>query len=318
MSDVLTVGEYRGGEPRDIDFELITAANTIAAGTGGSVHSVVIADGEVDEDLLRREGVSEVHVVEFDGGYNNQAYVDIIEQLATDLETDIVVLPHTVTGMDYAPAVAGRLDRPLVTNAVDVSYDGSHRIRRKLYGAKVDCTVGVDRDDLVVTVREGQFPAAERADGVEITRFEADLPESFGTEVVAVDELDLSEAVDITKSEFIVSIGLGVGEEENMEIVRTLAEAADATLASSRPIVERGWLPRSRQVGQSGETVSPRVYIAIGISGAIEHRVGMKGSDTIIAINTDPDAPIFNLADYGIVGDLKDVVPALVDQLEGR
>ena len=183
-----------------------------------------------------------------------------------------------------------------------------------LLAGKTQGTVAVDGDSAVITIRPGEWPEAEGTGAGAIEAFDADLlvardvrADGIGIEVGAGD-------VDITEAEVLVSVGRGIEEEENLHIVEDLADALDATLSSSRPIVDNGWLPKNRQVGQSGKVVTPDVYIAVGISGAVQHVAGMKGSDTIIAINTDPNAPIFDIADYGIVGDLFDVVPELIDE----
>jgi electron transfer flavoprotein alpha subunit len=185
-----------------------------------------------------------------------------------------------------------------------------------MYGSKVEMTIEVASKRALVTVRPAEWPAAEGVGDAPVEAFDAAVDESaVGSTVTGFEEVAGGD-VDITEADVLVSVGRGIGEEENLELIFDLAEALDATVSASRPIVDSGWLEKNRQVGQSGKTVTSEVYLAIGISGAVQHVAGMKGSDTIIAINTDPNAPIFDLADYGIVGDLFDVVPALIEEFD--
>lgn len=224
-------------------------------------------------------------------------------------------MPNSVNGLDYAPAVANSLDLPLATDAVGIEYGDSLTVTREMYGSKVETTVEIGGDQQAVTIRGAEWPAAEGVGDAEISEFDVDIDTDTGSRVTGFEEVGGGD-VDISDAEFLVSIGRGIEEEENLPLIEDLVEATDATLSSSRPIVDNGWLPKNRQVGQSGKVVTPDVYLAIGISGAVQHVAGMKGSDTIIAINTDPNAPIFDIADYGIVGDLFDVVPELIEQFE--
>ncbi|OYR87585.1 electron transfer flavoprotein subunit alpha, partial [Halorubrum distributum] len=193
-----------------------------------------------------------------------------------------------------------------------IEYDDGLTVTREMYGSKVETTVDVAGDRFVLTVRGGEWPPAEGVGDATVEAADVDIPES-GARVTGFEEVGGGD-VDIADADVLVSVGRGIEEEENLELVEELADALGATLSASRPIVDNGWLPKNRQVGQSGKVVTPDVYIAVGISGAVQHVAGMKGSDTIIAINTDPNAPIFDIADYGIVGDLFDVVPELIDE----
>ncbi len=233
--------------------------------------------------------------------------------MAEALEPDVVLLPNSVNGLDYAPAVADALDRPLVTDAVGLAANDRLEVTREMYGSKVATTVAVDLP-AVVTIRAAEWPQADGVGDAEVAAFDLALDEAAVRSTVTGFEEVAGGDVDISEADVLVSIGRGIGEEENLELIEELAEALDATLSASRPIVDAGWLPKNRQVGQSGKTVTPDVYLAIGISGAVQHVAGMKGADTIIAINTDPNAPIFDIADYGVVGDLFDVVPALIEE----
>ncbi|MFD1586293.1 electron transfer flavoprotein subunit alpha/FixB family protein, partial [Halorientalis brevis] len=190
-------------------------------------------------------------------------------------------------------------------------------VTREQYGGKVETTIEVEEDRAAVTVRPAEWPQAEGTGDADVSAFDADIDESAIQSTVTGFEEVAGGDVDIAEAEFLISIGRGIEEEENLPLIEALVEATDATLSSSRPIVDNGWLPANRQVGQSGKVVTPDVYIAIGISGAVQHVAGMKGADTIVAINTDPNAPIYDLADYGIEDDLFEVVPALIEEFGG-
>ena len=317
MSDVLAVAEHREGEPRDGSYRLITAGRELAAETGGALHLAVIG-GDADrlaEDLARA-GVDQIHTLCHEQAFNHDRYVEAIESVVADVEPQFVLAPNSVNGMDYAPAVATALDWPIVTDAIDIAYNGALTATREMYGSKVQTDVRVSEPEAVVTVRASEWDPTEAAGEPTITPIEMAETAAPGSRVLDIEETGAGD-LDIAEAEFIVSVGRGIEEEENLELIERLAETTGATLAASRPIVDNGWLPSSRQVGQSGKTVEPDIYIAIGISGAVQHLAGMKQADTIIAINTDPDAPIFEVADYGINGDLFDVVPALIEEFGG-
>ncbi|WP_158058628.1 electron transfer flavoprotein subunit alpha/FixB family protein [Halorussus halophilus] len=316
MTDVLAITEHRRGDLRDVSYEVITAGRQLADESGGDLHLAVISGNATGfADDLNREGVDYVHTVSEGEEFNHDVYTQAIEALHAELDPEVVLMPNSVNGLDYAPAVANRLDLPLATDAVGIEYGDSLTVTREMYGSKVETTVEVGGDQQAVTIRGAEWSAAEGVGDAEISEFEADIDTDTGSRVTGFEEVGGGD-VDISDAEFLISIGRGIEEEENLPLIEDLVEATDATLSSSRPIVDNGWLPKNRQVGQSGKVVTPDVYLAIGISGAVQHVAGMKGSDTIIAINTDPNAPIFDIADYGIVGDLFEVVPELIEQFE--
>ncbi|ELY48498.1 electron transfer flavoprotein subunit alpha/FixB family protein [Natronorubrum bangense] len=317
MTDVLAVTDHRRGELRDVSYEIITAGRELADETGGDLHLAVIS-GTVDEfaDGLNREGVDAIHTVDHGEEFNHDIYTQTITQLYDELAPQYVVTPNSVNGLDYAPAVANELDLPIVTDAVGLETDGETLIAtREMYGGKVETTNELE-GDAVVTIRSAEWPKAEGTGDASIEAFDADIDEdAIGSTVTGFEEVGGGD-VDISEADVLVSVGRGIEEEDNIPLIEELAEALDATVSSSRPIVDNGWLPKNRQVGQSGKVVTPDVYIAIGISGAVQHVAGMKGSDTIVAINTDPNAPIMDIADYAIHDDLFDVVPALTEQFQ--
>ena len=312
-ADVLVVAEHRRGELRDVSHEAVTAGRELADARGGDLHVTVIG-GDVDgfAEALNREGVDAIHAVDDGEEFDHNAYQAAVSTLADRLDVGSVVAPNSVNGLDYAPALAEALGVPLVTDAVGLDYDDGLTVTREMYGSKVETTVDVAGDRFVLTVRGGEWAPAEGVGDATVEAADVEVPES-GARVTGFEEVGGGD-VDIADADVLVSVGRGIEEEENLELVEELADALGATLSASRPIVDSGWLPKNRQVGQSGKVVTPDVYIAVGISGAVQHVAGMKGSDTIVAINTDPNAPIFDIADYGIVGDLFDVVPELIDE----
>ncbi|WP_122087968.1 electron transfer flavoprotein subunit alpha/FixB family protein [Halalkalicoccus subterraneus] len=318
MTAVLAVAEHRRGELRDVSYELIGAGRGLADDLGGELHLAVIG-GQIEEFTrsLSREGVDAIHTVDEGEEFNHDVYTQVTEQLAEELDPDVVLLPNSINGLDYAPAVATRLGRPLVTDVIDADFeDGTLVATREMYGSKVETTIEVDSSRVAVTIRGGEWPGANGNGDTTVEEFDATIDESAVRSTVRGYEEVAGGDVDISDAEVLVSVGRGIEEEENIELIEELADALDATLSASRPIVDNGWLPANRQVGQSGKTVAPDVYIAIGISGAVQHVAGMKGAETIVAINNDPNAPIYDIADYGIVDDLFDVVPALIAEFE--
>ncbi|MFC4245968.1 electron transfer flavoprotein subunit alpha/FixB family protein [Natribaculum luteum] len=314
---VLVVAEHRRGELRDVSLEMITAGRQVTAATDGDLHVAVIG-GRVDEyaQQLNREGVDVVYTVAEGEEFNHDVSVQTVEQLTVDLDPAVLLMPHTVNGLDYAPAVASRLDRPLVSDAIGLAVEDDLVVTRELYGSKVETSIAVGSERAAVTVRPAEWPKTEAIGDAQIETADVTIDEStIGSTVRGFEETTGGD-IDITDSEILVSVGRGIDEEENLDLIFDLADELDATVSASRPIVDSGWLEKGRQVGQSGKVVTPDVYIAIGISGAVQHVAGMKDSETIVAINTDPNAPIFDIADYGIVDDLFDVVPALIEQFE--
>lgn len=317
---VLGVAEHRNGELRDVTYELIAAGTELAAGRDTTFDLVVIG-GDLDDFVpsLNREGVRTIYTVESDTDFNHGIYTQALVQLHDAVDPSVLLMPHTVNGLDYAPAVASRLHLPLVTDVIDWTPTADElTVTRDRYGGKVASTFEIESDQAALTLRPAEWQAADGTAGdAAVESADVDIDESdIGIEVTGFEEV-AGGNIDITQADVLVSIGRGIEDEDNIPLIEALADAMGAVVSASRPIVDNGWLPRDRQVGQSGKTVTPDVYIAIGISGAVQHVSGMKGADTIIAINTDPNAPIFDIADYGIVGDLFDVVPELIEEFGG-
>jgi electron transfer flavoprotein alpha subunit len=315
---VLAVSEHRRGELRDVSLELVTAGRELADELGTDL-AVAVIGGDTDgfAETLNREGVETIYTVADGEEFNHGVYTQAVEALYAELEPTALVLPNSVNGLDYAPAVASSLSLPLVTDVVGFEGGDALEVTREQYGGKVETTYDVDAEEYVLTIRPSEWPAAESMGEASIESFELDLDESaLGSTVNGFEEVAGGD-VDITDANVLVSVGRGIDDEDNLVLIEALADSLGATLSSSRPIVDNGWLPANRQVGQSGKVVTPDVYIAIGISGAVQHVAGMKGADTIVAINTDSNAPIYDIADYGIVDDLFDVVPALIEEFGG-
>ena len=316
---VLAVAEHRRGDLRDVSFELVTAGRELAEELGSDL-AVAVIGGDVEgfAEELDREGVDTIYTVAEGEEFNHGVYTQAIEQLYAELDPSALLLPNSVNGLDHAPAVAERLDLPLVTDVIALEGGEPVEVTREQYGGKVETTYDIGAEQYVLTIRPAEWPTADAAGDAAVEAFDADIDEdALGTTVNGFEEVGAGD-VDITEADVLVSIGRGIEEEENLPLIEALADALDATLSSSRPIVDNGWLPQNRQVGQSGKVVTPDVYIAIGISGAVQHVAGMKGSDTIVAINTDPNAPIYDIADYGIVDDLFEVVPELIEEFGGE
>jgi electron transfer flavoprotein alpha subunit len=317
MSDVLAVAEHRRGDVRDVSYELLAAGQAITDTTDGNLHLGVI-NGDVDRyaDELNRGGVDTIHTVAEGDEFNHDVYTQVVTQLVDDLDPQVVLIPHTANGMDYAPAVANVCELPVITDVVGLRHNGHLDVTREMYNSKVESVLTSDEDRAVVTVRPGEWPAPESDGEAAVTAFDGDIDESAINSTVADFEEVVDSDIDISSSDFVISIGRGIEDEDNIELIEELCDVTGATLAASRPVCDNQWLSKSRQVGQSGNEVAPEVYIAIGISGAVQHVAGMKNSETIIAINEDPSAPIFDIADYGIADDLFDVVPELIDYFE--
>jgi electron transfer flavoprotein alpha subunit len=257
----------------------------------------------------------EVKAYSIDLPYTADAYAAAVEDLIRTENPTLVVFGHTYQTRDYAPKVAARFGRVLIGDVIAARFEESRPpvFVRQMFQGKFNADVRLTGEGPhFVSIQAGAWRAGDSP--VQAEKF---TPSSNASRQVTEPPFrEAARAVDLTAADIIVSVGRGIKEKENLPVVEALAEALGAELAASRPICDAGWLPMDRQVGSSGQTVSPKAYIAIGISGAIQHLVGMKGAKTVVAINKDPDAPIFEVANYGIVGDLFEVVPALVEEIK--
>lgn len=322
MSGILAVLEQRDGALHKMSLEALAAAQQIGAELNLPVFAAVIGKGvEAVAQSLTAYKLAKIHAIDHDllQQYTPDGYAAALKQLIEKHRPKYVIFPHTYQVRDFAPKLATSLDRVLVSDAIGHRIDGAELVLvRQLFQGKINADVRFAGDPpYFASIQAGAFRADTLQSGtstVETTT--PDLkPEQIRTKPLELFR-ESARAVDLGAAQIIVSVGRGIKEAENIPIVQKLADALGAELAASRPICDNGWLPLDRQVGSSGQTVSPKMYVAVGISGAIQHLVGMKGSKTIVAINKDPEAPIFEVADYGIVGDLFEVVPALIEALK--
>jgi electron transfer flavoprotein alpha subunit len=319
---VLVVAEQRQGTLNRASWEAIAAAQQV----GGPVRVLVIgSEVAAAAQALAAAAVEEVLVAEHAAlaEYTADGYVAALETLIGSVAPDLVLFAHTYQTRDFAPALAARLGRSLITDVVALKPAGSGDAglvcTRPVFQGKLHADIAASGPGPhLVTLQIGAF----RADAAEKGAAPAQVrPVEVAVDPAAIRQRpeapfkEAKQAVDLSQAERIVAVGRGIKSQEHLKLAEQLAQALGAELAASRPICDAGWLPMDRQVGSSGQTVAPRLYVALGISGAIQHLVGMKGARTIVAINKDGDAPIFEIADYGIVGDLFEVVPAMVAEL---
>ncbi len=319
MSGVYVVLEDRGGRVSRISWEALAAANILAAQSGSKANAIVI--GAQTESLAKEaatKGVAKVARIEHPllAQYTSDGFRAALEQLIRAESPDYLVFPHSYQVRDYAPALAARLGRVLIGDVTAIG-DGPVFVRSLMQGRLSGTYRSSGSGPCLVSVQSGAF----RADAAETS------PAEIVTFTPTIDTAQIrtkpgdpfrgtAQTVDLGSAQLIVAVGRGIKEADNLPLVQDLASALGAEIAASRPICDNGWLPIERQVGSSGQTVTPKLYLAVGISGAIQHLVGMKGSQCIVAINKDAEAPIFEVADYGIVGDLFEVVPALTEAIK--
>jgi electron transfer flavoprotein alpha subunit len=314
---ILVVAEARDGALVRATWEAVAAAQAIA----GDLPVKAVVLGAPASEVAAAD-VAEVLAVEADAlkQYTADAYVAALHEVIAAEAPALVVFAHTYQTRDYAPALASRLGRPLITDVVAVSGTGSAAtfVRPMFQGKLVAEVRPTGAGTTLVSVQIGAFraDAARRGSGAPIRSVPVAIAADAVRQAAEAPFQEARQAVDLAQAERIVSVGRGIRAQDQLPVAERLASALGAEMAASRPICDNGWLPMERQVGSSGQTVAPKLYVALGISGAIQHLVGMKGSRTIVAINKDPEAPIFEVADYGIVGDLFEIVPAIVAELE--
>ena len=316
--NVLVFAEHFDSDFRKVTYEMISSAAALASEVGSSVAAVAWPGPPADAaERLAAYGAQKV--VLFDGdadGYVPDAQVEAALAAQQALEADVLIFPATVHGQELAARVAARLKAPVGSEILELSQEnGQIQVVRALYGGKVRATVRYEASPVVLTVRPNTF-AAEKRDGgtAEVTK----LPWPQVEEKIRVVEMRKSEATrpELTEADVVVSGGRGVGSADGFKVLEELADVLGAAIGASRAAVDAGWRPQTDQVGQTGKVVTPKLYIACGISGSIQHWAGMSGSKCVVGINKDPQAPIFSRADYGIVGDLFEVVPELTKQLK--
>jgi electron transfer flavoprotein alpha subunit len=314
--------EQRSGVLNRMGFETLAGAACLAGTLGVPLEAAILGDALADlPQQVARYGAAKVHAVEHTllAQYTADGYTQAAEQLIRATMPALVLFPHTYQARDWAPKLATRFGCSLMSDVIDARTEaGEVCFVRQLFQGKWNAEIRIPSGSLqFASLQAGAFRAAEAVEAVgQVATVAVHLD---GAAIRGTPEEPFREAqrsVDLSSAERIVAVGRGIKEKDNIALAEHLAQAIGAELAASRPICDNGWLPMERQVGSSGQTVAPKLYLAIGISGAIQHMVGMKGAKTIVAINSDANAPIFEIADYGVVGDLFQVVPALIAQIK--
>lgn len=312
--------EHRQGVINKSSFEAVAAAQQLGAGLGQEVTAVVLgADATQANEVtdFRLAGVVSAENPRL-AEYTPDAYADAFEQVVRARDPQYVIFTHTYLVRDFAPKLAARFGKGLVSDCIRMKAEGGNVVfTRRLFQGKMDADVVARGEGTVfATFQSGAYRGdqAERAEGAAVESLQVEVGEVRMQPEAPFQEV--KQAVDLSKTDVIIAVGRGIKSQENIALAQKLAELLGGDIAASRPICDAGWLPIDRQIGSSGQTVAPKLYIALGISGAIQHLVGMKNAGTIVAVNKDPEAPIFDIADYGIVGDLFEVVPTLTEEIQ--
>ena len=315
--------EHRQGEVREVSFEMLAKGQELAEKGQTELIAVLLGSGVASLAAAIKRFCHRTLIVEDErlAHFNSEPYQDVLTALIKERGPSLVLIGHTAFGMELAPALATAAGTPLATDCYEIAIQGDSILpSRQMYGGKMCAELHMkDAPCSMITVRSGSFPS----EGLrEINGAIEEVPFTFDKDYPYKEFLDYIEAavgeVDITQTDVIVSVGRGIGGPENIPIAEELASLLGGVVACSRPVADKQWLPKERQVGTSGKTVKPKFYIALGISGAFQHIAGMKNAATIIAVNKDAKAPIFSCANYGIVDDLFKAVPAIVAQLRER
>lgn len=314
MGNVLVVAEHLDGALGDVSFEMLACARSLAGQLGGECAATVVGGSN---GMVGQLGAADkVYTVEAPPEFNPETHAAAVQAVVERAAPQVVLVGSTAQGMDISNALAVRANLPLAAYCLAVSAEGGAiRATGQLYGGKMNAVTNLGQGPCVIAMLPGAHPPeGGRAEGEPAVE-SVPMPQTAGQ--VQFRRMIVPEAgdVDITAYDVLVAIGRGIGKKDEIEVARELADALGAAVAASRPIIDAGWLPKSRQVGKSGLKVQPRVYLALGISGAPEHIEGMKAASTVIAVNTDPHAPIFDVAHYGLVADLFDVCEELTEAL---
>jgi electron transfer flavoprotein alpha subunit len=322
---ILVITEQRQGKWNNASFETLAAAQQIAATASATISAAVVGKGVASlADELAAKNVAEVLLVEHDllDGYTPDGYSTALKQVVESAKPDLVLFPHTYQVRDFAPKLAAMLGKGMIGDCIGFRSEGGKLVFvRQMFQGKTAADVtftsaapwfvsfqsGAFRADQLATHPSGKAPVHSVSVALSAADIRTKPLELFK---------EAKSAVDLTQAPLIVSIGRGIKAPENIAQAEALAKAMGAEIAASRPICDEGWLPMERQIGSSGQTVAPKLYLALGISGAIQHVVGMKGARTIVAVNKDQNAPIFEIADYGVVADIFEIMPALTEELQ--
>jgi len=321
MGEIFVIAEHRQGIIRDITFQMLWKADELCRSLSHRLTAVLIGGKGLPFVNELAERADNVIVIEDDRleNFNADTYKGLINGLIADRKPFMTLIGHTPWGMDLAPALSVSLGFPVASDCVDLLVeDGALKAMRQIYSGKLFSKVGFrPSDGYIITLRPGSFPADKAGDRHgEVTVIEA--PSNiFDTRKEFLEFRDSGAGeTDISQAEFLISVGRGIGENENIAPVKELADMMGGALSCSRPVVDKNWLPKYRQVGTSGKSVKPKIYLALGISGAFQHVAGITGAGTVIAVNKDKKAPIFRVADYGIADDLFKIVAALKEKVK--
>jgi electron transfer flavoprotein alpha subunit len=321
MANVLAIAEQRDGALRKVSREVVSAARAIAQAVGAETHALLIggAGSEAGATELGKYGADHVHVAQGDAvaQYAPDAYASTVADIVRGGDWFAVVFAASSTGRDLAPRVAAKLDVPLAGDVTELAVDGGELVvTRPLYAGRVFGRFRFNAAPRLVSIRPNVFPPEEHDAAGAVAEATVSTADDRGVRIREV-KAATGGALDVGEAPIVVSGGRGMRGPENWNLLESLRDAigANAALGASRAVVDAGWRPHAEQVGQTGKTVSPQLYFAVAISGAMQHLAGMRSSGTIVAINKDPDAPIFKVADYGIVGDVSDVVPRLTEEI---
>lgn len=321
---ILVVVEQREGKLNRVSWETITAGQAIAAATGWPLEAAVVGGGvgSIASEVAGKK-VAKVYGVESSklAPYTPDAFAAGLKQFLESKQPRLVLMPHTYQVRDFVPKLATAMGRAVISDCIGFKYDGGKLIfTRQMFQGKLAADVSFTSDaPWFATFQNGAFRGDKAEAGASLAPVE-NVNVEIGDGVIRNKPQEIfkeaKQAVDLTQAEVIVAVGRGIKEQKNIEIAKNLADALGGDLAASRPICDSGWLPMDRQIGSSGQTVAPKLYLALGISGAIQHIVGMKGSRAIIAVNKDSEAPIFEIADYAVVANLFDIVPPLIEEVK--
>jgi electron transfer flavoprotein alpha subunit len=318
MREIMVLAEHRRGEMRDITHEMLAKGRELADAQGARLVALLLGNGVEGLAAELTAFADKVLVMESPEleNFNSEAYQEVLKHVIRERKPRMTLIGHTSYGIELAPALAVDIGAPLASDCIDLRIeDGRVNVTRQIYGGKINVEASLkEADHHIVTVRPATFEPGEPGPPGEIERVKP--PATAGPRKAFLDYVEPPPGeVDISEAEIIVSVGRGIKEKKNLPLITGLADALKGEVGCSRPIVDKHWLPKERQVGSSGKTVKPKLYLATGISGSFQHVMGMKGSGLIVAINKDPKAPIFRIADYGVVDDLFKVVPALTQKI---
>ncbi|MBN2062030.1 MAG: electron transfer flavoprotein subunit alpha/FixB family protein [Deltaproteobacteria bacterium] len=320
MGELIVVIEHSSGEVSDVSYQMLFKGSELSKSLSSGLTAVVI--GGKDEPLVKdiNERADRVIVIEDDSlnNFNGEVYAEILKRIVDEERPLMTLIGHTPWGMDIAPSLSIKTGYSLASDCIDIIMEASRpKVIRQIFGGKLLSRVALkESEGYIITIRASAFPG-DKVEGYQGQIVKNQLPQGLAKPRKQFIEFVDSSAgeVDISQAELLISIGRGVGEADKVELIKDLAEKMGGTLSCSRPVVDKGWLPKYRQVGTSGKSVKPKVYLALGISGAFQHVAGITGAGTVIAVNKDKKAPIFRVADYGVIDDIFKITEAMKGML---